>query len=360
MTDELAALRDEIKDLDAELVVLIRRRNEAARKAGALKRARGLPLQNFEVEKSVLEHALEVAREEGVSEETANALVRILIEASLRVQEKDTFQKRPKTGRTALIVGGAGRMGAWFGRFLEGQGYDVRIDDPQPGGFPKGKVGDRVYDLVVVATPPSTLPRVVEEVGRGLHDGTVLFDIGSVKGEAAGVLRALAKSGKHVASLHPMFGPRTELLMGRNVLVLDAGDAKATDVAHDLFAPTAANTLRLPLAEHDALMAEVLGLAHATSLVFNRTLAKGGRTILDLGPVASTTFRRQADVSREVAGENPRLYFEIQALNPSSKAVLARLEAAVRDLHGIVERHDEAGFVRYMEEGKAFYGGPAK
>jgi chorismate mutase / prephenate dehydrogenase len=354
---DLEDLRDQIKDIDEEILLLVRRRNEAARRIGEIKREGNLPLQNFEIERSVLDHALEVAREEGVHEETARGLVRLLIEAALRVQETSAPRRPAPTGRSALVVGGAGLMGSWFCRFLEERGYSVDVDDPRPSPYPRGRPGGRKYDLVLVATPPSTLPEIVGRIGDSLTDSTLLVDVGSVKGETAAVLKRLAKKGRRVASLHPMFGPRTELLMGRNVLVLDAGRPEAAKAAGALFEDTAARTLHLPLDEHDRLMAEVLTLAHATSLAFNQALARGGRRYEDLEPVASTTFRRQTDVSREVASENPRLYYEIQALNPASDGVLARLEASVHDLRRLVGAHDEAGFVRFMEEGRGVYGG---
>lgn len=354
---EIDALRAEIRAIDEQLLGLLHRRNEAARRIGSIKRDANLPLQNFEVEKAVLDHALEVGARLGVHPETVRGLVRLLIQGSLRVQEGDKDGKVAKTGRTALVVGGAGLMGTWFCRFLEERGYDVFVDDPKPSNFPAGRLADRAYDLVIVATPPSTLPSVLERLGKDLPPKSTLLDIGSVKGAGADVLRRLAKTGKHVTSLHPMFGPRTDLLMGRNVLVLDAGDAAAAATAAELFARTAARTQRLPLVEHDPLMAEVLTLAHATSLAFNGALARGGRPFQELDRVASTTFLRQVEVSREVASENPRLYFEIQALNPASDGVLGRLEESVHRLREIVRARDEPGFVRYMEEGKRVYGG---
>jgi chorismate mutase / prephenate dehydrogenase len=250
-------------------------------------------------------------------------------------------------------------MGAWFCRFLQERGYEVHVDDPRASPFPSARVADRAWDLVLVATPPSTVPDLVDRIAAAVPASTLVVDVASVKGDTVRRLSALAGGGRRAASLHPMFGPQTELLMGRNVLVLDAGNPEAADAAAQLFEHTAALTHRLPAQDHDALMAEVLTLAHATSLAFNHALAHGRRAFADLDRVASTTFRRQTEISREVANENPRLYYEIQALNPESEPVLARLEAAVQTLRRLVASHDEAGFVGYMEEGKRFYGGPA-
>lgn len=355
--NDLDVLRDRIRQIDDDILDLVRRRNEAARRIGELKRRERLALQNFEVEKAALDHALETARTLGVHEETVREVMRSLIREALRVQERDGGRPAARHGKSALVVGGAGQMGQWFCRFLDEEGYDVFVDDPRASTWPRASVDGRRWDLVLVSTPPSTVPALLENIAKKLPDETLLVDIASVKGPSVEALRRLARSGKRAASLHPMFGPRTDLLMGKNVLALDAGQAEATREAEALFARTAAQVLRMPLEEHDRTMAEVLTLAHATSLVFNHALQSGGHTVGDLSPYASTTFRKQADVSREVAHENPDLYFEIQALNPASDRVLERLEQSLRALRAAVREKNRDAFIEYMAAGRRAYGG---
>lgn len=357
--NEIDSLRGQIRAIDSRLLELVRERNDAAKRIGQLKRQLQQPLQNFEVEKAVLDHALETAARLGVHEETARGLVRALIEAALRVQERDEARRPPPAHRSALVVGGSGLMGTWWCRFLTEEGYRVFVDDPRPSPtHPAGKPGEHGYDLIVLATPPGAIPEVLDAVGPTLSTKTLLVDIGSVKGAAAAKLHALARAGKKVASLHPMFGPNTDVLMGKNVLVLDAGNPQARAEAKRLFAPTTAQILELPLDEHDAHMAEILGLSHATSIAFNAALAGGPFAFSRLERMASTTFRKQVDVAREVAQESPRLYYEIQALNPGTDAVLARLERAVRDLRAAIAARDQPGFTALMELGRRYYGGP--
>lgn len=353
---ELDTLRRKIRDLDRRLLELWKQRDEAARNVGKLKQKAGLPLQNFEVEKAVLEHALRMAHRLQLSPERTAGFVRLLIESALAVQERDRTRRAQIHGRKALVVGGAGLMGSWFARFLEEQGFEVFVEDPKESPYPKPKKGAK-NDVVIVATPPSTVLSVLEAYGKTLQKGTLLMDIASVKGDAARTLRKLAAAGKKVASIHPMFGPSAEVLMGRNVLVLDCGSKDAVREARALFAHTAARTHVIPVDRHDALMADVLGLSHATSLAFNEALVASEFLYPELEPVASTTFRKQAEVSREVARENPRLYYEIQTLNQASLDALRRLEASAAKLRVIVQKRDEAGFAELMRRADAFYQG---
>lgn len=350
---ELETLRNEILRLDEEILRLIHKRVQAASKIGQIKRSADAPLQNFAVEKSVLEHALELGGRLGLDPTAVQQFMRTLIRLSVKVQEQERIRRDP-TGRHAMVVGGAGLMGAWFARFLSEQGYTVHVDDPKPSPWPKADAERTRYDLVVLATPPSALNAVLERVLPKLPRESVLLDIASVKGPARERLEKAAKAGHRVASIHPMFGPKTDLLMGSNVLVLDCGNADAVRTAQRLFADTAASTHALPLGAHDALMAEVLGLAHAVSIVFNLTLARG-RAFDEIAPFASTTFRKQVEVSREVAHENPRLYFEIQTVNPANEAVLARFEEALKVFRAAVTKKDQSGFERIMDQTRSYY-----
>ena len=54
----------------------------------------------------------------------------------------------------------------------------------------------------------------------------VIFDVGSLKSPLRAGLNALKSHGCRVTSLHPMFGPNTELLSGRHVIFVEVGFAR--------------------------------------------------------------------------------------------------------------------------------------
>ena len=132
-----------------------------------------------------------------------------------------------------------------------------------------------------------------------------------------------------MTSVHPMFGPDTELLSGRHVLFLDVGCPEATTEAAQLFASTMAAQIRMDIEEHDRLIAYVLGLSHALNIAFFTALAESGETVPKLADISSTTFDAQLQIAGRVAEENPHLYFAIQAENPFGLAALEELRKAV-------------------------------
>jgi chorismate mutase/prephenate dehydrogenase len=175
----------------------------------------------------------------------------------------------------------------------------------------------------------------------------LIVDIASIKTPLIDSIRRLQQAGARVASIHPMFGPSVVLLRECDVVICDTGDASAEAEAAKLFEPTTARVLRMPLDEHDRLMADVLTLAHATAIAF--ALALPGTP----SPVRSTTLAALERLSANVVRESPDVYFEIQARNPHSARAIARLSAAVARVGEVVTAQDADRFRALMEEGRA-------
>ena len=182
----------------------------------------------------------------------------------------------------------------------------------------------------------------------------LIFDIGSLKTPLIPALRALAAAGAKVTSVHPMFGPDTELLSDKHVIFLDAGSAEATQAARALFDSTMAQQTEMSLDDHDRLIAYVLGLSHALNIAFFSVLASSGESVPSLADISSTTFDSQLAVASKVASENPQLYFEIQSLNEHGPEPLTALQEAVGSISDAVRAKDEQAFVALMESGRSY------
>jgi chorismate mutase/prephenate dehydrogenase len=262
------------------------------------------------------------------------------------------------SGKRALVIGGCGKMGGWFSEFLASQGFAVAIADPS-GSLPGF---DRVddwekdpldFDLIVIATPLSVTAGLLSALSRRAPRG-LIFDLGSLKTPLRTGLTALVKAGCRVTSLHPMFGPDTELLSGRHVIFIDLGNAEALKEAQDLFAPTMAERVVMGLDEHDRLIAYVLGLSHALNIAFFTALADSGEAALRLAKLSSTTFDSQLEVAGRVAAESPDLYFEIQSLNDYGGESLQSLKTAVERVLSAVATKNSAEFTGLMTRGRAY------
>jgi chorismate mutase/prephenate dehydrogenase len=359
---DLDDLRQRLAAIDRELLALVARRQALAVRIGEAKRRSGVATRDFEQERQVIERARAVAAELQASPDLAEQMMLLLIRSSLTVQEQGQASAAAGgSGRRVLVIGGAGKMGRWMSRFLEAQGFGVEVADPA-GPVPGFRCvadwsgGPIDHDLVVVAAPLRISNEILLALAARRPPG-VVFDIGSLKSPLRPGLRALAAAGVKVASIHPMFGPGTELLSGRHVIFVDAGSPAATATVRELFASTMAIQVDMDLESHDRLVAYVLGLSHALNIAFFTALAESGEAAPRLARMSSTTFDAQLGVAAEVARENPHLYFEIQSLNDYGTESLTALLYAVERLRSVVRAGDEAGFAALMERGRAYLRG---
>ena len=355
-------LRRRINELDRQILELVGKRQETSREVARAKRATGQATRDYNREREVLLAAREAGRQYGVSPQLAENILRLLIRSSLTTQEQASVAAQGAgSGRTALVIGGAGKMGRWFAEFLASQGFAVEIADPAgaPPGFAHQsdwRASPLNQDFIVIATPLGVTDKILRELAMRRPKG-VIFDVGSLKSPLRAGLNALKSHGCRVTSLHPMFGPDTELLSGRHVIFVEAGSSDATQAARELFASTMVEQVVMSLDEHDRLIAYVLGLSHALNIAFFTALAESGEAAPRLAQMSSTTFDAQLAVAGRVARENPQLYFEIQALNDYGTESLAALLYAVERLRSVVRAGDTQGFAALMERGHAYLQG---
>src|SRR6185312_1583388 len=229
-----------------------------------VKRSTGRATRDYQREREVIVAARDKAVALGVAPDVAEEILRILIRSSLTTQEQlSVVAKGAGSGRRALIIGGGGKMGRWFADFLTSQVFSVEV--AYPVGAPPGvthiadwRTTDLKQDFILLATPLGVTDAILRDLALRRPPG-VVFDVGSLKSPLRSGLLALKSHGVRVTSIHPMFGPDTQLLSGRHVVFVDLGHAEALQKARELFAPTMAEQVVMSLDDHDRLIAYVLG-----------------------------------------------------------------------------------------------------
>jgi chorismate mutase/prephenate dehydrogenase len=355
----LEELRQRLSEVDREVIGLVAARQKIVAEIGAHKILNSVPTRDYEREREVLKGAHEQAVALGLEPDVAEQIMEVLIRASLTHQEQTRVAAQTSgAGRRVLIIGGAGKMGAWFAHFLSSQGFAIEICDPAPATtafprIPSWRANGLDHDLIIVATPMKIAGDVLTELATYRPRGVVV-DIGSLKSPLRAGLEKLVSAGCKVTSIHPLFGPDTRLLSGRHVVFCDVGVPEATREARGLFASTMAEQIEMSLDDHDRLMAYVIGLSHALNLAFFTALAASGELVPRLQRLSSTTFDAQLRVASLVARDNPHLYFDIQTLNDYGANALQALRSATERIERLVETRDEAGFVDLMAAGRRY------
>jgi chorismate mutase / prephenate dehydrogenase len=355
----LDELRQRLNELDRQLIGVVAERKAVSEEVARVKRATGRPTRDYEREREVILGVRDAAAERGVSPALAEQLLRLLIRSSLTTQEQASVAAHGAgSGRRALVIGGAGKMGGWFTSFLASQGFAVEVADPAAAPHGVQRVDDWRHtdlkqDFIVLATPLGTTDAILRDLALRRPPG-VIFDVGSLKSPLRAGLMALRSHGCRVTSVHPMFGPDTELLSGRHVVFVDLGHQAALASARELFAHTMAEQVVMSLDEHDRLIAYVLGLSHALNIAFFTALAESGEAAPKLARMSSTTFDAQLEVASRVAQDSPELYYEIQSLNDYGAESLEALAQAVERLRTSVLTQNHAAFVALMRRGRDY------
>lgn len=132
--------------------------------------------------------------------------------------------------------------------------------------------------LVVLAAPVEKIIALAEEIAPHLRPGTVVTDVGSVKGDLSRRCHAAMPAGVHFVGAHPMAGSQktgwengsADLFANRLCFVTPMPDVdpKAVEVAVDFWHDLGSEVMTLSPDQHDEIVAHISHLpqAIATSL----------------------------------------------------------------------------------------------
>jgi prephenate dehydrogenase len=262
------------------------------------------------------------------------------------------------------IVGGTGKMGRWVARLLLAEKMDVVLigRDAVKLSAASSELktvattdlgAARSADLVILSVPISVFEQVVKDLAKHVKPGQMIIDLTSVK---VMPVEAMHKHlpGAAILGAHPVFGPGAQGLKGHNVVLTPTDAAEkslAVSAQHWLEARGAKVRVMTP-AEHDEMMAVVLGLAHFIAIVSGDTLL-GLDKMQDLKEASGVTFRLLMTMVGSVLGEDPELYASIQANLPALPDIENAFIDKASDWAAIVKNKDTAEFARRMRELKA-------
>jgi len=225
-------------------------------------------------------------------------------------------------------------------------------------------------ELVVLATPITAMPELLRRVAPRLADGSIVTDVGSVKGPLAEVLPGLLPAGVRYVGSHPMAGShergmdaaQPDLFEGSTCIVCatagDADGARAGDSAGERVAAfwqaVGCRVVRREPARHDLEVAWMSHVPHAMAFAFAAALVAAPPGARE---VAGPGFR---DFTR-IAHSDPELWADI--FHANHKALAAPLQAARQAFEALcsaVEAGDAESVLRLLESARrALYPAPS-
>ena len=209
------------------------------------------------------------------------------------------------------IIGVNGKMGKWFANYFHKMGFKVKGFDTNNEIKEKfiEKANSLVscilqIDYVLLCTPTKNTPEIIRLISKEMKRGSFLIEISSHKYKTA---QTLLKTPSKINPIcvHPMFGPGTKNIAGKNVIIVPIKDAQKELTATKLLFP-GANFVTIDASEHDKKIAVILGLTHLINIAFANILAKDEKSSLT-EKMAGTTFKAQRIIAESILIESAEL-----------------------------------------------------
>ena len=367
MSQDIQDLRKEIEKIDDQILSLAAKRMQLAENVGKIKKANQKPIKNYAVEKRIIERMRKKSEELGTDKDLGEGLVKTLIEYSCKRQNEIYHSNHTpsEASQNWTIVGGCGNMGNWIAEFAHTLGNRVTIQDiiksknMNPDWFFETDLKKSIEnaDVVILATPM----QVTNEILLTLADWktkAIIVELCSLKSPIKEGINKALKNGLSVISTHPMFGPSTEVLFEKNLILCPMKDqSESYNLVKDFIKKTPINLIEIPFSEHDDYMRYILGSSHLINLIYARLIDNSSIPLHTLNQVSGTTFQNQIEVTRTVVEENVDLYFEIQILNESTNVLFGELNKIIGEFEVALAKQDKDDFRKMMRKSKDFFSG---
>lgn len=265
------------------------------------------------------------------------------------------------------IIGGSGKMGRWFARFLKQEGYEVVITGRNEGRLKEARqqlgvtvTTDNVAAVkgaqaILISVPIENLEAVVKQIGPHTKPEQFIMDVTSIKAFPVAKMHQHIKAGV-VLGGHPVFGPGARDIAYRSFILTPTDNeeaALAQKVKQYLETRGARATLMSP-EEHDEVMAVVLGLAHFIAIASADALLSFER-LNRLGAIGGVTFRLLLTLTESVISEDPEFYASLQMNLPQLAEIERGFQEKVRNWADLVAGRDEQQFAQKMQALKERY-----
>ncbi len=331
--DEVKRLRNEIDDIDEEMVRLLKARHEHARRMGRVKNSRGLALRDPKREEQILRNVQRIALKMGLAREPVRRIFVQVFSMAIQAQKSRPREGQELAGLEVLVAGGTGSMGRLFANLASNHGASVKIFGRTPSGSRRvamelgvrpGNFSDaRNSDIVLVAVPIEATLNVSLKLGSMMKPESMLADLSSVK---TGIADNIARGTRRFeyVSLHPLFGPDLSHIDGQHIAAIPYRTGPTWKKLLMLFAEEGANVHLTAAQSHDRTMARIQGIHHFGLICLGMALGGGNRGY----PTRSLEITER-QIQRLV--DNWETVMAIQELNPfSAKGRLAFKRTVVK------------------------------
>lgn len=210
-------------------------------------------------------------------------------------------------------------------------------------------------DLVVIASPLRTFTGIAKSIKGHLKEGTVITDVGSVKGELVKKLEDIFKPFKYIGG-HPIAGTEKEgvenavenLFKGKKFIVSTNYDKNDIDVkrVEKLWKDLGSKIEHMRPDKHDFIFASVSHLPHAVAFaMINSVVELSDKSDIDLFLYPGAGFK---DFTR-IAASSPEVWKDIFLENKDNLVkTIDVYKKVLEELKQLIKNEDEEGLRNYI------------
>lgn len=350
--DALKEIRNEIDALDKELIEVFAKRLALVKKVGEIKHKQGLPIYVPEREADMLAARRQEAEKMGVPADLIEDVLRRLMRESYVSENHFGFKTVNPEIKKIVIVGGNGKLGGLFARFLRASGYQVAVlgskDWEQAQEILSGA------DVVIVCVPINKTLETIARLKPYLTENMLLTDLTSVKRQPLEKMLEVHRGA--VVGLHPMFGPDIASMAKQVVVRCDGRYPERYEWLLEQIAIWGAKIYQVDAAEHDHSMTYIQALRHFSTFANGYHLSRQPIKLANILALSSPIYRLELAMIGRLFAQDGSLYADIIMDKPENLAVIESLKQSYEESLKFFETGDKEGFIKVFDEVREWFG----
>ncbi len=350
--DVLKNLRTEIDCLDRELLHLFSQRLELVRKVGKVKHQYGLPIYVPERENEMVQARRNEAEKLGVSPDLIEDVLRRLMRESYTRENQYGFKTANPEIKKIVIVGGKGKLGALFARYLSSSGYQIAVLEKQDW-----QSADKILqnaNVVIVCVPIAQTLNVIDRLKPYLTENMLLTDLTSVKRQPLEKMLQVHQGA--VLGLHPMFGPDITNMAKQVVVRCDGRYPEKYQWLLEQIQIWGAKIYQVDATEHDKSMTYVQALRHFSTFANGLHLSKQPIELAQLLALSSPIYRLELAMIGRLFAQDAELYADIIMDKSENLEVIKSLKQSYEESLNFFEHNNKQGFIDCFNQVREWFG----
>lgn len=348
---QLKVFRNEIDEIDSQLVDLLAKRRLVTTKVGELKSQVGMPIYAPEREVELLTLRRQQAIEAGVSPELIEDILRRLMRDSYISQDASGYQCINPDCKKVVIIGGDGQLGKIFVDLFRRSDYQVTV--LEQADWPRSEMILADASVVIVAVPIRLTSMIIQKLNI-LSAECILADVTSIKEMPLYEMMKIHQGP--VVGLHPMFGPDVSGLIKQTIIACEGRSPEQYNWLLEQFKVWGAKIYPVEASAHDQAMSMVQVMRHFSTIAYGYHLMTEGADISQLVEMSSPIYRLELIMVGRLFAQDPVLYSDIIFSNHDNVAMMKRFAYRFLELLEDVEMGDKDAFVTMFAQVSDWFG----